>query len=116
MKALLCIRGNIFEVVCSSVPLFNKVNSSLPLAAWLERPGSPALCAGQAAAESVKVFVFGVAGNPLGFTETSSSRWTEQLVGFIFLLFDIPRPKCFRLAQQNPAKHIKTQKTVLWGL
>lgn len=59
------------------------MNSSLHLAAWLERPGSPALYAGQVAAESVKsvkVFVFGVAGNPLGFTESSSLRWTEQLV------------------------------------
>lgn len=31
-------KNNIFEVVCSSVPLFNKVDSSLPVVAQLERP------------------------------------------------------------------------------
>lgn len=72
-------------MVCSFLPLFHKVNSCLPIVAQLEKPGLLHGIKGQAAAESVKAFVFGFAGNPFGFVKTSSFHWTEQLVGFIFL-------------------------------
>lgn len=60
------------------------------------------------ATESLKGSGFGVAENFALATESSSLWWSEKLVSFLFLhSSDIPGLKCFHLAQQNPAKHIR---------
>lgn len=99
---------NMFEVAYSST-LFPRGGSWL-VRGHIANTGTWVSCPPYVptATESLKGSGFSLAEHLALATESSSLWWSEQLVGFLFLHSShIPGQKCFHLAQQNPAKHIR---------